>query len=210
MKITNIALIDDDAIVRESLKAFLSMQPHLNVVGEARSVEDFLTINWPALPDIILLDVGLPGIQGPDGIGPILEKVAGGQIIMLSTYEEEDLILKAIIKGATSYVSKRAGLKAVLEAINIVLEGGSYLSPMVAKELFRSLAEQSIQPKDLLNERHCLILQYLSKGLTYGEIAEEMNVSVETIRSHVKKMYKTLQVSNKTEAISKFHKGRFT
>ncbi|WP_341226759.1 response regulator transcription factor [uncultured Arcticibacterium sp.] len=208
-----VCLIDDDKIVTDSVSSLLQLQPDIKITGVFHSAEDFINptnLSKLETPSILILDVGLPGISGIDAIIPIKKSFPELDIIMLTTYEEEDVILKAIYNGACSYVSKKAGLKAILDAVNIVDSGGSYMSPAIAREIFNHLSPRKSGAKFSLPERQLEILQSLVDGKTYLQIAEDFNISVETVRSHIKRMYKKLHVSNKTEAISKFMKGQIS
>ncbi|MGR3810946.1 response regulator [Jiulongibacter sp. NS-SX5] len=198
---TQIVLVEDDAVVMDSVRQLVGFQDDMEAAGEFNSAEAYLEqLKHNSLPQkhIVLLDIGLPGMSGLEAISSIKE-LGDVDIIMLSTYEEEDKILAALKSGATSYISKRAGLKAILEGIHIVKNGGAYLSPRIAREIVNHFAPSA--EKIELPQRQKEILTKLAEGSSYKEIAEELHISVETVRSHVKKMYRLLQVSNKTEAI---------
>lgn len=189
------------------------MQDDIKITGIYHSAEDFLSpdnLKTLKCPSVLILDVGLPGISGIEAIVPIKEHFPELDIIMLTTYEEEDIILKAIYNGACSYVSKKAGLKAILDAVNIVTNGGSYMSPAIAREVFNHLSSKKIETKFSLPDRQLEILECLVDGKTYMQIAKDMSISIETVRSHIKRMYKKLHVGNKTEAISRFMNGEIS
>lgn len=203
----NVVLVDDDPIVLESVSQYLNYHDYIEILGMYNRAEDYLAAlkkKELSAEHILLLDIGLPGLGGLEAISEI-KMIADPEIIMLSTYEEEDKILRALTLGATSYISKRAGLKAILEGILVVKEGGAYLSPVIAREIVKHFNQ--VIPKFEIPERQKQILHALNEGGSYQSIATEMNISVETVRSHVKKMYRNLQVSNKTEAINLYHRG---
>jgi DNA-binding NarL/FixJ family response regulator len=137
MKTPAIAMIDDDKIVRDSVCTFIDLKSNFSIHDTFSNAEDFLIHSFKTEPSILILDVGLPGMSGTEAIPHILLKYPNLDIIMLTTYEEEDVILKALCSEACSYISKRAGLKAIAEAIEIVANGGSYMSPRIAKEITR-------------------------------------------------------------------------
>ncbi|WP_304236154.1 response regulator transcription factor [Jiulongibacter sediminis] len=207
---TSVIIIDDDAIVRESVRMFLEAQSDIEVIQCFGRAEDYLAElakNQFEPNHILLVDIGLPGLGGLEAI-PEIKQIADPDIIMLSTYEEEDKILKALSLGATSYISKRAGLKAILEGIQIVQKGGAYLSPAVAREVVGFFAQSKRKKEEFeLPARQYEVLSALSEGRTYQEIANEMSISVETVRSHIKKMYRNMQVKNKVEAINLYMNG---
>ena len=148
-------------------------------------------------------------MSGVEGIPIILDKLPEIDIIMLTTYEEEEVILKALCSGACSYISKKASLKQIVEAIRIVAEGGSYMSPSIAREIVNHLLggpKKTIT--NSLTERQNQILKGLSEGKSYKHISEELFISIETVRTHIKKLYRHLQVNNKAEAIAMYLQGK--
>ena len=128
-------------------------------------------------------------------------------MVILTTYEEEDVILKALCSGACSYISKKASLPEIIDALRIVVNGGSYMSPSIAREIVNHLMEGRVSKATILTDRQKEILEMLVDGKSYGAISQQLFISVETVRSHIKKLYKVLQVNNKTEAITKYMKG---
>ena len=210
MEKVKISIIEDNKVIRDNVTRFISFHEEfeLGVIHESATMFlDSMIINAPNQTHILLLDIGLPGISGLDAIPFILEKVPDLDIVMLTTYEEEDVILKALCSGACSYISKKASLEEIVEALRIVANGGSYMSPSIAREIVNYLMGGRISKATILTDRQREILERLVDGKSYHTIAAELFVSVETIRSHIKKMYKVLQVNNKTEAITKYMKG---
>ncbi len=210
--IKKITLIEDVPSIRENVSKFINLHDEFEVCKTFDSVESFILSvdhNSAFCPDIILLDIGLPGMSGVDGIPHILGKRPDIDIIMLTTYEEEEIILKALCSGACSYISKKASLKQIVEAIRIVAEGGSYMSPSIAREIVNHLLggpKKTIT--NSLTERQNQILKGLSEGKSYKHISEELFISIETVRTHIKKLYRHLQVNNKAEAIAMYLQGK--
>lgn len=210
MEKTRISLIEDNKVIRENVSKFIGFHEEFELSMIHGSVESFL-LDFEANPkrptDILLLDIGLPGISGLDALPVLLEKMPLLNVIILSNYEEEDIILKALCSGACSYVSKKASLSEIVEAIRIVVNGGSYMSPTIAREIINHLMGGRVSKATILSDRQKEILQKLVDGKSYLAISEELFISIETVRSHIKKMYKVLHVNNKTEAITKYMKG---
>lgn len=210
--IKKITLIEDVPSIRENVSKFINLHDEFEVCKTFDSVESFiLSVNHNSAfcPDIILLDIGLPGMSGVEGIPIILDKLPEIDIIMLTTYEEEEVILKALCSGACSYISKKASLKQIVEAMRIVANGGSYMSPSIAREIVNHLLGGSKKgPANSLTERQNQILKGLSEGKSYKLISQELFISVETVRSHIKKLYRHLQVNNKAEAIALYLQGK--
>ncbi len=211
MNKTRISIIEDNRIIRDNVSKFIAFHEEFELVIVEGSVEAFLqekNFNPSKQSDILLLDIGLPGMSGLDALPILLDLMPEINIIILSTYEEEDVILKALCSGACSYISKKAGLSEIVDAIRIVVNGGSYMSPSIAREIINHFMGGRVSKATILSDRQKEILEKLVDGKSYQIISEELFISVETVRSHIKKMYKILQVNNKTEAINKYMKGQ--
>lgn len=207
---TLVSIIEDNRVIRENLSKFIGFHEEFQVKLVCENVSIFLEsffLNTQQWQHILLLDIGLPGISGLDAIPIILEKYPDIIIVMLSTYEEEDVILKAICAGATSYVSKKSTLEEIVEALRIAASGGSYMSPSIAREIVNHLMGGKISKATILSDRQREILQKMVDGKSYQTIANELFISVETVRTHIKKLYRVLNVNNKTEAITQYMKG---
>jgi two-component system, NarL family, response regulator LiaR len=206
-----VSIVEDNKVIRDNVSKFISFHEEFELGTIAHSADMFLsnfTVIPPGQTHIILLDIGLPGMSGIDAIPHFLEKIPDINIVMLTTYEEEDVILKALCAGACSYISKKASLEEIVDALRIVATGGSYMSPSIAREIVNHLMGGRISKATILTDRQKEILEKLVDGKSYQTIAGELFVSVETVRSHVKKMYKVLHVNNKTEAITQYMKGQ--
>jgi len=213
MEHINVAVIEDDKIIHESLVRSIEMYPALNLSWDAYSVEEALekilddrTIS----PDVILLDIGLPGMSGIEGLPHIKKSLEKSDIIMLTTYDESEIIFKALCSGACSYISKKTSLKVIMDSIFTVYRGGSYMSPTIARKIAEHFSPLKSQPdsSSVLTPRQLEIVKHLSDGLSYKMIADTMNISLDTVRSHIKKIYKSLEVNNKIAVIDMFREGR--
>lgn len=211
MEKVKVSIIEDNKVIRDNVSKFISFHEEFDLGAISPSADiflDTLIITPSGQTHIILLDIGLPGMSGIEAIPYILEKIPDINIVMLTTYEEEDVILKALCAGACSYISKKASLEEIVDALRIVATGGSYMSPSIAREIVNHLMGGRISKATILTDRQKEILEKLVDGKSYQTIAGELFVSVETVRSHVKKMYKILHVNNKTEAITQYMKGQ--
>lgn len=207
-KIT-VSIIEDNKSIRENVSKYISYSDDLSIISSFQSVEAYLEAHneKPQVAcDLLLLDIGLPGMSGLDGIPLILENNPALDIVMLTTYEEEEIILKAICKGAVGYISKKSSLSEILDGLRIVNNGGSYMSPMIAREIFNHFAKPKLKSEasNILSPRQTDILKMLVDGKTYKDIASELGIAIDTVKTHIKKMYKVLHVKNKTEAIRKY------
>lgn len=204
MKSIALAIIEDDLLVQDSLNAYFTAQLNTPIILATTSVEAFLDElpRKTTLPSILLLDINLPGISGIDGI-PLLKKACPElDIIMLTTFEETDVIFKALSHGACSYVSKRVSLEKIAEAVAVVHEGGSYMSPSIARKIANYYMPKREQ-KRVLTDRQLEIVNGIVAGKSYKVIAEDLFVSINTVRSHIKNIYNILEINSKAELINK-------
>lgn len=203
MQQISLAILEDDTVVQESLQTFFNLHSEIDIVAIAPSVEDFLEqLNTlKDLPKILLLDINLSGISGLKGIPLIRKELPNVEIMMLTTFEETDSIFKSLTLGACSYMSKRTSLQKILEAIHIVNNGGSYMSPAIARKIVNYYTPKS--PKQKLTKRQQEIVEGIVIGKSYKMIASDLFVSIDTVRSHIKNIYKALEIHSKAELIRK-------
>jgi len=209
-KIINIGIVEDDQSIKNTLSKYFSIIDHIEVQFLAESAEQGCS-KLKSLPStqIILLDIGLPGKDGISAIPDFKRIKQDIDIIIFSSFEEEDKILRALCSGACSYVSKKSGLKSILDTINLVNEGGSYMSPCIAREIVNYFINGKVKkPVIKLKERQQEIIELLVDGKTYAGIAKELYISIDTVRYHIKELYSVLHASNKAEAISSYLKLR--
>ncbi|MCB9300559.1 MAG: response regulator transcription factor [Lewinellaceae bacterium] len=201
----NLGIIEDEKMFRESLEQFFGTQPEFQQVQSAGSVEEFLELLEGGLEvDVMLLDIGLPGLSGLEGIRLLKGKRPNADIIMLTSYDDSDRIFKALCAGADSYLVKRSSIHSVKEAILTVHQGGSYMSPSIARKVIDHFSPKRDTDEDqILTGRQEQIVQGLVDGLSYKLIADKYLISVETVRDHIKKIYRKLQVNSKAEVIRK-------
>ncbi|TYB80359.1 response regulator transcription factor [Bizionia saleffrena] len=204
MNTISLAIIEDDVLIQESLEDFFSAQTNIECLQIASSVEQYLK-DFDALikvPNIILLDINLLGMSGIDGIPLLLNELPKTNIIMLTTFEDNDSIYKALCAGACSYLSKKTSLKKILEAIEIVNNGGSYMSPSIARKIVNRFTPKHNQ-SNLLTPRQKEIVTGIVDGKSYKMIANDLFVSIDTVRTHIKNIYKALEIHSKAELIRK-------
>jgi DNA-binding NarL/FixJ family response regulator len=204
MKSIRLAIIEDDTLIQESLSDYFNAQPHLECLLITASVEDFIKVikSSKNYPEIILLDINLLGMSGIDGIPLILKELPEVSIIMLTTFEDNDSIYKALCAGACSYLSKKTPLKKILEAILVVHQGGSYMSPAIARKIANHFAQKQIK-STVLTERQKEIVTGIVAGKSYKMIATDLFISIDTVRTHIKNIYKALEINSKAELIRK-------
>ncbi len=210
MEEIKIAIIEDDAVIKESLETFIPQHPSITITVSVTSVEFFLekarSVRKPEI-DVLLLDIGLPGMSGIQGIYHIRQKYPDVDIIMLTTFEEDDKIYDALCAGACSYISKRTPLTKIREAIFTVFRGGSYMSPTVARKIAQRFMPKTKKHDNQLSERQKQIVQALVDGLSYKMIGHKLDISLDTVRDHIKRIYRVLEVNSKMEVIKKVRDG---
>lgn len=207
MKKINLAIVEDDILIKESLESYLGDNLTIDIKFIAQSVEDFLNalqVSRAPEVDVLLLDIGLPGMSGLEGISHIQKLLPKTNIIMLTTYEEDDKIFKALCAGAVSYISKRTPLTKIEEAITTIYHGGSYMSPSIARKVINYFAPSTKQNEmTSLTARQQQIVQCVVDGLSYKMIADKLMISIDTVRDHIKKIYRLLNINSKAELIKK-------
>ena len=200
-----VALVDDEPLIRESVEAFISAKTTHEVMLSCGSVESFLEeLDASNLPEILFLDIGLPGLSGIEGLPKILEKAPDIDIIMLSTYEETEDIYNALCAGACSYVSKRSSPLKVIDALNVAAAGGAYMSPSIAKKISAYFMSLNKKPKVELSARQMEIIKLMANGIPMKEIAEQCFISHNTVKTHVKRIYQILNINCKADLLKKY------
>ena len=201
----SIAIVEDLDEVRDGLKNFISLSTDFLVVGAFKTGEEALAQLPEITPDIVIMDINLPGISGIECIRQVKDKSPDTQFMMFTVYENDEKVFEALKAGASGYLLKNTGLLQIAESIKELHEGGSPMSANIARKLVSLFHEKSkvASPIDVLSNRENEILQLLSKGLLYKEIADQLHISTGTVRQHIHKIYEKLHVQNRTEAINK-------
>lgn len=204
MSIT-LAIVEDLDEVREGLKQFISLSPDFKVLDTFKTAEEAL-FDLPRIsPDIVIMDISLPGMNGIDCIKQVKSKTPRTQFMMFTVYENDEKVFEALKAGASGYLLKNTGLVHMIESLKELYEGGSPMSSNIARKLVTVFREQQKEstPVQVLSNRENEILQLLAKGLLYKEIADTLAISTGTVRQHIHKIYEKLHVQNRTEAINK-------
>lgn len=202
----NVSIVEDIKEIREGFCALINGSEGLKCVSCFSNAETALRDLIDDKPDVVLMDIGLPGMSGIECIRKLKAKKPELQIIMLTVYEDDDHIFKALVAGASGYLIKKTPPARLLEAIQDVYNGGSPMSSQIARKVigtFQSLNKSSVETENL-SVREQEILSYLAKGFRYKEIAEKLFISIETVRTHLRNIYEKLQVRSRTEAVLKF------
>ena len=201
----SIAIVEDLDVVRNGLKDFISLSTDFLVVGTFKTGEEALEHLPEIKPDIVIMDINLPGMNGIECIRQVKDKSRGTQFMMFTVYENDDKVFEALKAGASGYLLKNTGLLHIAESVKELHEGGSPMSANIARKMVNLFRDNDKKNPflDLLSNREKEILQLLAKGLLYKEIAEQLGITTGTVRIHIHKTYEKLHVQNRTEAINK-------
>jgi DNA-binding NarL/FixJ family response regulator len=195
-----IVLIEDYEILRKSLKEIVNQEEGYEVVGDFDSYEAALPKMKEMKPDIVLTDITLPGISGIEGIKQLKQLLPQVAIIVVSVHENSQYVFDALCAGAVGYLTKNSGKQKVVDALNQLKQGGAPMSVNIARMVVESFQQKTHND---LTQRENEVLDLLSKGKSYASIADELCLSVNTIKTHVKNIYEKLQVSSREELLNK-------
>lgn len=202
-----VALVEDDDELRDALRSSLAHDPGITMCGDHSEVPSFLSALPDMRPDVVVMDIGLPGISGVEGVRSASAILPGVQFLMCTVRDDDDTLFEALCAGATGYLVKEASPAQLATAIKELHAGGSPMSPGIARRVIRALTHRN-RPHPgvrLLTERERMVLDELAQGYRYKEIADRLGVSIDTVRSHVRSIYEKLQVRSRTDAVNKLH-----
>ncbi|HTL72326.1 MAG TPA: response regulator transcription factor [bacterium] len=201
-----IAIVEDDQGLRESLTALIRREPRLRCVGEYATAEAALAAIPVKGSDVVLVDINLPGMSGIELVAKLKAKMPKLQLMMITMYEDCDQIFASLQAGATGYLLKRSQPAEIVQAIEQMHVGGSPMSPEIARKVVSFFHKNSSRASgvDQLTKRETEILSQLAKGYMYKEIADNMGIGMETVRTHLQNIYGKLHVHSRTDAVVKF------
>ena len=204
----HVAIVEDDHDVRDAIQEYLNSLSSIRCVASRESVEDLLAeMNEENAPDIILMDIGLPGMSGISGIKIIKEKFPDINIIMLTVYNDSHKIFRSLCAGASGYLLKNRPFEEIRQAIEMLDAGGAPMTPQIARKVIEYFQPKKASLESPLTEKEKEIVVGLVDGLSYKMIADRMNISIETVRTHIKNIYTKLHVHCKAEVITKSLRG---
>jgi len=205
-----VLLVEDDRPAREGLRALIDGTSGYSCVGAHGSVEEALRASPREAPDVVLLDIELPGMPGSEGVRPLREKFPQASVVMLTVFEEEERVFESICNGACGYLLKKTPPARLLDAIAEVRAGGAPMSPEIARQVIRLFQTTGPPPKveSHLTPQETRLLALLAEGHSYKAAADRIHVSLNTVRNYVRSVYDKLHVHTKSEAVSKAIKAR--
>ena len=200
-----VAVCEDNEQFRDSLIQFIDDSPGYEIVFALASAESIITSIEKDLPDIILMDIDMPGISGIRATELIKAAYPNINVLILTVYEDDQKIFDAILAGATGYLLKKTPPSRILEAISEVQNGGASMSASIVKKVisFFNRKETASPNEYTLSQRELVILQCLVNGDSYKMIADHCSISIGTVRSHINNIYKKLHINSKSEAVAK-------
>jgi len=202
-----VLVADDHRLFRDGLRALLNSAPDLEVVGEAGDGEEVVAKAAAVQPDVILMDLQLPGINGVEATRRILNSQPRVNVLVLTMFEDTDTVLAAMRAGARGYILKDTDEEALLRSVRAVASGEALFGPGVAERLMRYLAEATPSAERAafpeLTDREREVLWLLAQGLSNQEVAQRMGISLKTARNHVSNILARLQVADRTEAVAR-------
>jgi DNA-binding NarL/FixJ family response regulator len=205
-----VAIVEDDRAMREGLAMLIHGTPSYACVGAFPSVEEALRSIGQHIPDVLLLDIQLPGMPGSEGVRIFQEKFPQLEIVMLTVLAEQDKVFESICNGACGYLLKDTPPAKLLEAIREARDGGAPISPSIARKMVK-VFQQAGPPENFdqqLTPQEVSLLKLLAQGYSYGRAADQLNISINTVRDHIRSIYDKLHVHSKSEAVSKALRNR--
>jgi|SRR5579871_682385 len=205
-----VSIVDDEAKLRQSIATFINGSPGFKCVGSHGSAEAALEHLPADKPDVVLMDINMNGMNGIECVEKLKERSPEMQILMLTVYEDTEKIFRALAAGANGYLLKRSSPTKLLAAIREVHAGGSPMTSSIARKVVASFQKQKTSPDAAgdkpgqLSPREMAVLDGLARGWTYKQIGSELDISIDTIRTYIRRVYEKLHVQSRTEAVAKY------
>ncbi|HLO11952.1 MAG TPA: response regulator transcription factor [Pseudoneobacillus sp.] len=217
MMTTSIVIIDDHQLFREGVKRILEFEPSFEVVAEGDDGSEALKLVEKYHPDVIIMDINMPKINGVEATRNLIENYPDSKVLILSIHDDENYVSHALKTGATGYILKEMDADALVDAVKVVAEGGSYLHPKVTHNLVKEYRRLAInegndngaqfqqvevrRPLHLLTRRECEVLQMLADGKSNRGIGEALFISEKTVKNHVSNILQKMNVNDRTQAV---------
>ena len=203
-----IAIVEDNPHVRQGWEMALNAAENMRVVGAYPNCEQALDSESMAEADVVLMDIGLPGMSGIEGVRHLKERFPEQVIIMCTVYEDDEKIFESLCAGAVGYLLKKVTPDELVKAVREAYEGGSPMTPTVARKVISYFQKRPQKGETKLTEREQQVLNLMAEGKTYAAIADELFLSVDGVYYHIRHIYEKLQVHSRAEAVAKGIKNR--
>jgi len=202
-----VSIVEDNEQLRGTLARMIGRAPGFEALGQYGSAEDGLTGIPAEKPDVVLMDINLPGMNGVECVRKLKAILPNTQIVMLTAYEDTENIFNSLAAGAAGYLLKRSKSAEILDALRDVQNGGSPMSTHIARKVVQSFQSRPtaapVEPTEELSPREQEVLDLLSQGFMYKEISDKLGISFETVRTYIRRIYEKLHVRTRTEAVAK-------
>ena len=196
-----VSIVEDDVLLRQNLKLLLSGESGISVVSVYGSAEEALRSIGKAKPEILLADIGLPGMSGIELIREVKEQMPGVEIMAHTVFDDRETVFSAIKAGASGYILKGSTPRELIDALHTLAKGGSPMSPKIARKVIREFQDEGIDEQYLLSHRETEIVREVENGLTYKDIALKLNISPHTVHTHIKNIYEKLHAKDRQGAL---------
>ncbi len=196
---------DDNQERLQSLQALIMLTDNMVYIGEANNCENVLTETKTYLPDVVLMDINMPKVDGIQGLKLIKTHFPNIKVLIQTAFDDSDKIFNCISNGASGYILKSDNPKRILQAIEEVYEGGAAMNPAIAKKVMEYFLPKKAE--EILTQKEREVLKHLAEGLSYKMVADKLGVSYSTINTHTKHIYEKLHISSLGEAISWYYKN---
>jgi DNA-binding NarL/FixJ family response regulator len=198
-----IVIVEDNRLILENLRLLLNGEAGITVVGAFGSAEEALPELANCAPDVMLVDLDLPGISGIELTRRSKARSPELDIMAYTIFEDRETVFSAIKAGASGYILKGSSPRELVESLNSLFHGGAPMSPKIARKVIQEFQDEEVSEDNLLSQREKNIVKGIEQGLTYKNLAEKFNISPHTVHTHIKNIYEKLQAKDRQEAISK-------
>jgi DNA-binding NarL/FixJ family response regulator len=196
-----VSIVEDDVLLRQNLKLLLSGETGISVVSVYGSAEEALAGIKRAHPEILLADIGLPGMSGIELIGKLKDQMPELEIMAHTVFDDRETVFSAIKAGASGYILKGSTPRELIDALHTLAKGGSPMSPKIARKVIREFQDEGVDEQYLLSHRETEIVREIENGLTYKDIAVRLNISPHTVHTHIKNIYEKLHAKDRQGAL---------
>lgn len=206
--VLKVSIVEDDSVIRETLRSLFIFEDRMEPFSVHSTAEDALARLNGELPDVVIMDINLPGQSGIDCVRQLSQRCKGTQFLMYTVHDDDHRVFEALKAGANGYILKSSTPDQILEAVRELAEGGSPMSAHVARRVvqqFRPMQDRAAMEESDLSQREHDVLALLAQGLLYKEIAERLHIATGTVKQHIHRIYEKLHVQNRTEAVNRYY-----
>ena len=203
--VVQFSIVEDDKDICELLADILETEGGFTCTAKYNTLDDALVGLSKSPPDVALIDLGLGTKSGIDLIRALKQRLPQTQFLVITIFEENERVIESLKAGANGYILKGASPEEYVQAVKVLLAGGSPLSPPIARQLVNSFQQTTSSGSGDLTSREREIIDLLAKGKMYKQVADSLNVSIDTVRTHIRHIYEKLQVNNRTEALNRLY-----